>query len=728
MNDKLNITDLVNAADLNEKGDGNFKTICHNCGMQGGRTEGFIIFPETNGWYYHNSGTHGGILEYLAIKHDIIKCSDCLESGEKKNVLVGELFKETLDAIKDNYSAEIFESIMNTLKIRSKIELPGNGVLTSKFATQLSYKFKQTEDLFFRCDIQDVVEITPNGFRVIKPNRFITMTEMYFKPWAKVWQKSGDYVEVQKSMNQQTASCVLQARNFQDKLKKVERIFTVPLPVIYDGELTFPKKGYDPRFNSWLDYNSPTIDKKMTLKDAKEIIYYIYNEFCFQNEQDRVNAIAGLITPFLRGLFSDFNVRTPLFSYMANRERAGKDYCAGITGLVLEGIAIDEPAISSGESRTSGTNEELKKKILSALMSGKKRLHFANNKGRLNSAVLEGFLTSRNHRDRLLGKNESPNFSNEIDVSLSGNMGMTFTPDLANRARFINLFFADEDANDRKFENPDLHGWVLKQRESIISAIYTLIRNWFEKGQSKGKLSFASYPEWAEICGGIMEAAKIGNPCKKDKNASNGISVDEETDEMKVMFEHLYEVAADKWLNKTEIKDIIKEDDSIMTYVDWENRSHQTKFGTKIDKFVGRILSNIRLECGNLEIRASRRKYRFMKETATVNNGKTEGSKKDGVVTCGNLCTQSESPRYIVKLKRGQKDTKVTRLPKTKKTDREIQFYDAEECKSIKPQCTKKQILEYMTSNPKTTPKKLYNIFKTGSMKFYDELKEEGKI
>jgi hypothetical protein len=55
-------------------------------------------------------------------------------------------------------------------------------------------------------------------------------------------------------------------------------------------------------------------------------IFRRYKEFCFKDEQDKINAIAGLLTPYLRGLFKNFNTRTPLFFYMANRERAGKDY------------------------------------------------------------------------------------------------------------------------------------------------------------------------------------------------------------------------------------------------------------------------------------------------------------------------------------------------------------------------------------------------------------------
>jgi hypothetical protein len=357
--------------------------------------------------------------------------------------------------------------------------------------------------------------------------------------------------------------------------------------------------------------DSPEINKDMPIDKAKEIFDFIYGEFCFQEEQDKVTAIAGLITPFLRGLYSKFNVRSPMFCYLGNRERAGKDYCANITGLVLEGIKLEEPPISSGEYNASGANEELRKKLMSALMAGKKRLHFANNKGRLNNAVLEAFITSSTHSDRILGQNKTPNFDNEIDISISGNVGMTFTADLLNRSRFINLFLDIENANLRDFKTPNLHKWVMDNRNDIISAIYSLIKNWFNHDMPKGSIKFASFPEWAEICGGIMECAGLGNPCEQDKVNALNISLDKDTDEMKQLFEIVYEKYPNEWIEKSEIKEIIlSSSENLFSYTDWSNRSHQTKFALKFDLFVGRILSEIKLVSDGAA-RASRRKYKF---------------------------------------------------------------------------------------------------------------------
>ncbi len=63
-----------------------------------------------------------------------------------------------------------------------------------------------------------------------------------------------------------------------------------------------------------------------------------------------------------------------------------------------------------------------------------------------------------------------------------------------------------------------------------------------------------------------------------------------------------------------------------------------------------------------------------------------------------------------------------------KPTDRQIQFYDAEECKSIKPNHTKEEVLKFFKENPKADYKKLYAKFGVGCLKFRNELKLEGLI
>jgi len=503
------------------------------------------------------------------------------------------------------------------------IELPGDNSYVSVFADNLATPLKDKKILFYRQDSRQVVElgdiknekneVTHTGFIQMTPGRFTTLIERYFLPFTYRKDARGQKYMVKKSATKEHSSIVLESKDLHDTIHSIHRIFTVQLPIIYEGELTFPKVGYDERFWSWLPADSAKInDMEMTLATAKKTLKDLYKEFCFESEQDYINALSALLTPFLRGLFkTGFNTRAPVYCYEANRERSGKDYCAGVTGMLYEGNALEEPPISSGEYHTSGGNDELRKKLISAMISGKKRLHFSNNKGKLDSAVFESIATATKFTDRLLGKNVDVSFDNEMDFSFSGNLGMTLTPDLANRTIFIKLFLEIENANERKFKNPNLHQYVFNNRDTILSALYALVRNWHTNGSPDGSKPFASYPEWARVCGGIMEAAGYESPCKI-LNDNSGIAIDSETEEMKELFEKCYEACADTTMSKHEIKAIVQTN-NILSNMNWDNHSSVIKFGLKINKFVGRILSNIKMTVVDKSIRSARWEYIFSK-------------------------------------------------------------------------------------------------------------------
>jgi len=577
-------------------------------------------------------------------------------------------------------------------KIKEEIELPRTGKLISEFVLENSEALKDENLIFYRPDFRDIVEVGKiklhktgkekyTGFVVMEANRYITLIEEYIEPGIKDYNvKMREWMFKKKSMSTNLSIVVLASHKFQQALPQIERIFSVPIPIIYKNKLTFPKKGYDLRFSSWLPHDAPEISNpKMDLKEAKKIIYTMLNDFCFKGKQDYTNTIAGLLTPFLKGLFPSFNTRTPAPFYIANRERVGKDYLAGITGIIYEGSPLEEPAISSEEKFGSNSSEELRKKIMGAFIKGRKRLHFSNNKGYINNPILEGLISLKRYSDRCLGKSELLEFDNEIDFSLSGNIGVKWTPDLGNRSIFIRLFLAMEDANKRKFKDPNLHDWVLKNRGLILSALYSLIRNWIDTGMKPGKIPFASFPEWAEICGGIMESAGYNSPCNPDEETLS-LSGDVETQDMRKLYELCYERHADEWIKKKEIKNIvINSEGELFNYLDLVNniKSDETKFGILINKFVDREESGITLICKNNSVRGQRQEFMFTKNTqkidkkdifgeevTTLKNFYIRGKKKE--VTYGNPLHHSKHKKDNYNTVDSNRLQRIPGLPKFK--------------------------------------------------------------
>ena len=514
---------------------------------------------------------------------------------------------------------------------KPKVTLCGEGKLVSSFAEEVSKIIKDKDTIFYKQGaegVRAVVEIESytndkegednktkdmvyNGFSTIKAGRFISLIEKYMNTGIDKWIKEKrEMVFKLKSLSLQDAAIVLTSDQFVQNIHPINRIFNIPMPIIYEGKLTFPKKGYDSRFKSWLPMNAPEISEPdMKLDEAKGIIEMIFKEFVFKTKQDKTNAIAGLLTPFLRGLYSKFTTRTPVFGYMANRPRIGKDYCAGITGCVYENAPIECAPISTAD-KFGGGSEEFTKRAIAYLLEGRRRLHFSNNQGDIAISSFESLITSPSWSARLLHYNQSPQLNNEMDFSFSGNSGLTYSSDFSNRCRFIRFFFDKEDVNARRYENPKLQEWVLENRDKVLSALYSLVNSWISNGSKKGILAFSSFHEWAEICGGIMENAGYDSPCISDKE-----SYEIGGDILSRSFDRLYKAAfkfsPNKAIDRERLNVIAHEIE--LDYDLNNSRGDKQKFTNDLISFDKRITSGIRMEIIGIENRGRDQKYLFSK-------------------------------------------------------------------------------------------------------------------
>jgi hypothetical protein len=512
---------------------------------------------------------------------------------------------------------------------RPRIILPMEGKAIGRFAEELGEFFSSKTVMFYR-PVEDTVvrlmmrEIPQTKKRIlvfheVKKEELISLLETWYEVGI---ERTADGLTrfKEKSASPTVASVVLMSSQFRDQLPWLKRIYTIPMPRIIENEIVFPEREYDSVFQSWLVVDAPIIDGTMDIIRAKEIIEKIYSEFCFASPQDKVNAVAALVTPLCRGLYNHETCRTPVFFYKANRERAGKDYCAGITGIIYEGSAIEDPAIVTEKEMH---DDEFRKKILATFKSGRNRIHSSNNKGHLNSAALESIVTCENWEDRQLGGNQMLMYPNTLEISLSANTGITYTPDLAARCVFVNLFFSSEDPNMRVFKEPNLKEWVTEHRSEILSALYTLVKDWVRNGMVSGSKPFTSFPEWARVVGGIMENAGYGSPCVQN-DTSDSVGGDSETREMKKVFEAGFEKWPEQWISKHQIMDEFYGDkcvfEGLFAWFNWGSDTDKArmKFGRLFDKFIGRELSNILLEAQRDNLHPSRNHYKWSKMVGVV--------------------------------------------------------------------------------------------------------------
>ncbi len=256
---------------------------------------------------------------------------------------------------------------------------------------------------------------------------------------------------------------------------------------------------YRPRGNPIPDV--PEHPDETDLLRAKMLIRHEWlGDFPFNDEASRAHAIAIALTVITREMVAG---PTPLTAVDAPSAGTGKGLLLRSESLVIEG---SEPAVMT-ETRD---DDELRKRITSMLVRGRSMAQLDNVKRRLESAALEGLLTSTIWTDRVLGRTQTIEVPNRTVWLVTGN-NLQMGSEVARRTVWIRLDSKEDRPWERSsFRHADLAGWVLRHRHELLWALLVLVRNWISKGrpQWEGK-PLGSFEAWCQVTGGILETANI---------------------------------------------------------------------------------------------------------------------------------------------------------------------------------------------------------------------------
>ena len=214
----------------------------------------------------------------------------------------------------------------------------------------------------------------------------------------------------------------------------------------------------------------------------------------------RANALAMLITPYMRDLFTG---PTPIFGIKKPQTGAGGTTLAQISALVLDGFETTSLTFT-------GDDAELQKALVTEARLSGSHILFDNIVG-LESEVLKRALTAARIGGRLLGVNAKAECDNRFVWQFTG-IGVDLQSEMGRRTAPINL-----DAGVRRGggfkgrKGPDgrpveFKPWVLESRGRLIAAILTLIRFWVVRGRPLGHRTLDSFEGWARAVGGVLEA------------------------------------------------------------------------------------------------------------------------------------------------------------------------------------------------------------------------------
>ena len=236
------------------------------------------------------------------------------------------------------------------------------------------------------------------------------------------------------------------------------------------------------------------------VRRARDLIDEWLEDFPFQDDASRANAIALVLTYIARELFGG---PTPLVVVTAPTQGTGKGLFAQTAGVVMLGAA---PAVTTEPH----DGDEWRKRITAQLIQGAGMILIDNVKRRLASAELAAALTSEQWSDRLLGASEIVYVPNRAVWVATGN-NVELDGEIARRSILIALDARrDRPWEGRTFRHPDLMEWVAENRGGLVWAMLILVRYWIARGRPSfsGRL-VGSYESWTRVVGGILESAGV---------------------------------------------------------------------------------------------------------------------------------------------------------------------------------------------------------------------------
>ncbi|MBI5820315.1 MAG: hypothetical protein HZA88_15210 [Verrucomicrobia bacterium] len=383
---------------------------------------------------------------------------------------------------------------------RPKIRLPGDDYLLSSTAADLAAHLFDKD--IYLCN-GEVVVLRDGSLCPITPQEFRTWVEQYIIGY-RVRQFKGTTYEVDVTMWEGDARGVLASPLFKNRLLKVSRVNTCRLPILRaDGAIESLPVGYDLQSQVLTLPGGPDFDESMTPEQATSVIDHLLEEFPFADpHRSRAVVVSAMMGQFALGLLPTKSLR-PCFVFLANAEGAGKTLLAQC--CMVPTLGKVPTGVKAGE------DSEMRKVLTTAVRAGRTLIFFDNIKGKLSSPALEAFLSSTTWDDRILGGNVWFSGDNLATVFITGN-GLTVSPDMRRRSLFVELHMAEERAEDRIFKQPLDLETLLSERPRILSALSALVRYWDSRGRPRPTHSSSSFPGWANVIGGIVEAAGFGCP------------------------------------------------------------------------------------------------------------------------------------------------------------------------------------------------------------------------
>ena len=215
-----------------------------------------------------------------------------------------------------------------------------------------------------------------------------------------------------------------------------------------------------------LSDHSTKDDAAKALKTLENLLF----EFCFKTDIDKSAAIALILTAVSRRLY----MLAPMFCVNAHQPGTGKGTLVTLANILATGNR------DAGVTTYTDDDAEMKKKVVSTLLTGTPIINIDNVDRRIGEGVLEMVLTTETYRERILGQSKDVTLDTQRLWTANGN-NLQFTQDMFRRIILCELDAKTERPEQRTFKR-NIETYASEHREKIVNAALTILQAYMQAG------------------------------------------------------------------------------------------------------------------------------------------------------------------------------------------------------------------------------------------------------
>jgi hypothetical protein len=387
------------------------------------------------------------------------------------------------------------------------IRLPTINWTPSQFAREIG-QVMADEELFQREGVVVRIDESTGRLEAVTQHQLVTELERWFV-FYQLKIKEEEPVKLPMGMTPQCAKTLLEATEFKSRLRRIDRVNRVRMPVIRrDGRVQLLPEGYDAESRIYTLRNGLPIDEEMPKDKAVAVLDALLKEFPFETPRDKAVQVCMMVSLFGTCMLP-FEAARMGFVVRSNDRGGGKSL------LVEAAIAgpFGLPATADIRDRN-----KLGETLDSAALQSEAYIFFDNLEGVVKNPMIDNFITAKARRVRLFHTQKTVEVVPGSMLLFTGN-NLEVSPDIDRRTLLCRLYVEEFDLQERKIANVIDVNSLLRPavRAELLSALWSLVRHWRDNsrpvaGEQSAPYRRASFKDWSDIFGGIVQAAGYGNP------------------------------------------------------------------------------------------------------------------------------------------------------------------------------------------------------------------------